>query len=124
MNDAEIQAYLRENGYPEHVVREGRAGLARRWREFAAEVERGYTLGLEDYRNDLDVRAIIALAGAEDAEIRALDERFKKMLTARGVRVWESAEGDPFWDFGYPRNAGPALEEDLQREGLIPTKKT
>jgi hypothetical protein len=118
MTDGEIQAYLRDNGYPEHIVREGRAGLVRRWREFVEQVERGYPLGLEDYRNDLDVRAIIALAGAEDEEIRALDARFESMLTARTVRVWESAAGDPFWDFGYPRNAAGDLELDLVDEGL------
>ena len=114
MTDEQIQAYLRENGYPEHIVREGRAGLLRRWREFVEQVERGYPLGLEDYRNDLDVRAIIALAGAEDDAVRALDQRFEKMLTARTVRVWESAAGDPFWDFGYPKNAGEDLLEDLR----------
>jgi hypothetical protein len=113
MTDAQIQNYLRENGYPEHIVREGRAGLVRRWRKFVDQVERGYSLGLEDYRNDLDVRAIIALAGIEDGEVRALDERFKVMLTATDTRVWESLAGDPFWDFGYPKNAGAQLVEDL-----------
>ncbi|SRR5579883_48095 len=119
MTDEEIQSYLRDNGYPEHVVRGGRPGLVRKWREFVEQVERGYSLGLEDYRNDLDVRAIIALAGAEDGEIRALDQRFEKMLTARTVRVWESGAGDPFWDFGYPKNAGENLAEDLRAEGLL-----
>jgi hypothetical protein len=114
-----VENYLRENGYPEHLVREGRAGLIRRWREFVEQVERGYSLGLEDYRNDLDLRAIIALAKAEDDEIRALDARLEKLLTARTTRVWESASGDPFWDFGYPKNAGPDLLEDLRTEGLI-----
>ena len=118
MTDAEIQAYLRANAYPEHVVREGRAGLVRRWREFVEQVERGYSLGLEDYRNDLDVRAILAVAGGEDHEVRSLDQRLKKMLTC-GVRVWESAAGDPFWDFGYPRNAGEDLLSDLRAEGLV-----
>jgi len=118
MTDAEILAYLRDNDYPEHIVREGRAGLVRRWREFVERVERGYSLGLEDYRNDLDVRAILALAGGEDAEVRSLDERLKKMLTSQ-VRVWESAAGDPFWDFGYPRNAGEDLLGDLRAEGLV-----
>jgi len=111
-----VDEYLRENGYPEHVVREGRAGLVRKWRAFVEQVERGYSLGLEDYRNDLDVRAILAMAGAEDDEIFALDERLKKLLTACHQRVWESAPGEPFWDFGYPRNAGPDLLEDLQNE--------
>jgi hypothetical protein len=113
-----VDEYLRENGYPEHVVREGRAGLVRKWREFVEQVERGYKLGLEDYRNDLDVRAILAQAGAEDKEVVALDERLKKLLIACEKRVWESAPGEPFWDFGYPRNAGPDLLEDLRSEEL------
>jgi hypothetical protein len=122
MTDPEIQNYLRDNGYPEHVVRDGRAGLLRQWREFVGQVEKGYTLGLEDYRNDLDVRAILELAvpwidDKNAAEIQALDDRLKKMLIATSVRVWESAPS-PFWDFGYPRNAGPELVADLRAEGL------
>jgi hypothetical protein len=127
MTDPETQNYLRDNGYPEHVVRDGRAGLLRQWREFVGQVEKGYTLGLEDYRNDLDVRAILELAvpGTHDqsapeiqSEIRTLDDRLKKMLIATSVRVWESAPS-PFWDFGYPRNAGPELVADLRAEGLF-----
>ena len=123
MTDADVQNYLRDNGYPEHVVRDGRAGLLRQWREFVEQVEKGYPLGLEDYRNDLDVRAILELAvagtdGPNAAEILALDDRLKKMLTATSVRVWESAPS-PFWDFGYPKNAGPDLVEDLRAEGLL-----
>lgn len=113
-----VEEYLRENGFPEHVVREGRLGLIRKWKEFVEEVEKGYKLGIEDYRNDLDVRAILAQAGAEDHEIHALDERFKKFLIAHDKRVWESAPGDPFWDFGYPKNAGHDLMEDLRSEDL------
>ena len=90
----------------------------RQWREFVEQVERGYPLGLEDYRNDLDVRAILMLADAADEEVRALDERFYKLLTATNVRVWESAEGAPFWDFGYPSNAGADLMTDLREEGF------
>lgn len=118
MTDAEIQDYLRSNGYPEHIVRDSRAGLLRQWREFVGQVERGYPLRLEDYRNDLDVRAILMLAGAEDEEVHALDDRLKRWLTATGIRVWESAGGAPFWDFGYPSNAGPDLMNDLREEGL------
>ena len=32
--------------------------------------------------------------------------------------VWESAPGDPFWDFGYPVNAGAELLEGLREEGI------
>jgi len=67
MTEAQVRHYLSENGYPEHIVREGRAGLLRRWREFVEHAERGYPLGIEDYRNDLDVPGIIALAQADDA---------------------------------------------------------
>ncbi len=119
MTDDEVRSYLEQNGYPEHLVRGGRAGLLRRWSHFAGEVERGYPHHLEDYRNDLDLRALIRLTGLE-AEAAEADARFEKLLTARHVRVWESAPGDPFWDFGYPQNAGPALIADLQREGLMP----
>jgi hypothetical protein len=119
MTDPQVRHYLSENGYPEHIVREGRAGLVRRWREFVAQAERGYSLGIEDYRNDLDVRGIIALAKADDAEVQALDERLRKLLTATGVRVWESGPDNAFWDFGYPHNAGPDLLDDLRREKLL-----
>jgi hypothetical protein len=119
----EIMRYLRDNGYPEHLVREGRDGLVRRWREFVEQAGRGYALGLEDYRNDLDIRAILRLAGVEvdpevTAEIAELDRRLKALLVATELRVWESAPDDPFWDFGYPRNAGEELMEGLREEGL------
>jgi hypothetical protein len=119
MTEQQVREYLRDNGYPERVVEQGRAGLITKWRAFVEQVERGYPLGIEDYRNDLDVRGILALAGAEDDEaVRALDERLQKLLTATDVRVWESTAEGPFWDFGYPRNAGKALLRDLREEGL------
>ena len=120
MTDGEVQVYLRQNGYPEHVVREGKSGLMRRWRDFVEQVEKGYSLGLEDYRNDLDIRAILRLAGAEgDPELAVVDERLRDTLIQTGRRVWESAPGEPFWDFGYPRNAGEELREGLREEGLL-----
>ena len=88
-----------------------------RWNQFVDEVERGYKLGLEDYRNDLDVRAVIALAGL-DAAARADDERLRGLLIATDKRVWESSHENPFWDFGYPKNASGDLLEDLRAEGL------
>jgi hypothetical protein len=117
MTDEEMTAYLRENGYPEHVVRAGRTGLIERWRKFVEEVESGYKLGLEDYRNDLDIRGILRMLGL-DTELEDLDRRLESALTDRTQRVWESAPGDPFWDFGYPRSAGRDLLEDLKKEGL------
>jgi hypothetical protein len=117
MTDPELEEYLRENGYPEHVWRSGKAGLIGKWRRFVEEVERGYRFGLEDYRNDLDLRGVLSLAGLA-GEVRDLDARFQALLTARDQRVWESAGANPFWDFGYPRNASGELLEDLKAEGL------
>ena len=117
MTDDQMVEYLRSNGYPEHLVRAGRAGLIERWRHFVEEVERGYKLGLEDYRNDLDLRGIIALFGL-DQEVQDLDRRFEALLTNRGVRIWETSAGAPAWDFGYPRNAGMQLMQDIEDEGL------
>jgi hypothetical protein len=117
MTDEQMVAYLRQNGYPEHVVRAGRAGLIDRWRKFVESVERGYKLGLEDYRNDLDLRGIIAMLGL-DSEVQELDRRFEAMLTDREKRVWETSAGEPFWDFGYPRNAQGELLDDIKKEGL------
>ena len=91
----------------------------RRWREFVEQVEQGYRLGLEDYRNDLDIRAIIERSQTQGDEVHALDARFKKMLTAKKKRVWQSGKDDPFWDFGYPKNAGKWLMKDLVQAGLI-----
>lgn len=119
MSDEEMAAYLRENGYPEHIVRAGRAGLIERWRKFVEEVEHGYKLGLEDYRNDLDLRGILAMLGLDD-EVRHLDRRLETLLVDREKRVWETSAANPFWDFGYPRNAGARLLEDLKNESLIP----
>jgi hypothetical protein len=118
MTDEEMTAYLRENGYPEHVIRAGRKGLIERWGKFVADVEHGYRFGLEDYRNDLDLRGIIAMLGL-DAQVAEPDHRFEALLTARDKRVWESSAAEPFWDFGYPSNAGPQLLEDLKSEGLV-----
>jgi len=117
MTDAEIRGYLEDNGYPRHVVAAGREGLVRRWRDFVREVERGYRFGLEDYRNDLDVRGILAILQL-DADVAEEDARFEAMLTGCDRRVWESAPGDPFWDFGYPRNASAELLRDLKTGGI------
>ncbi|MBI1788342.1 MAG: hypothetical protein HYR60_12445 [Acidobacteria bacterium] len=120
MNDLALELYLEENGYPAHIRKAGRAGLIRKWRDFVAEVERGYKLGLEDYRNDLDIRGILALAELDqDPEVAAADARFRTLLTERDKRVWESAAvSDAFWDFGYPKNASGVLLEDLKTEDL------
>jgi hypothetical protein len=117
MNGQELIDYLRENGYPEHVVHAGPAGLIAHWRKFVEEVERGYKSGLEKYRKELDIRGILAMLDVDD-HVRDLDQRFEATLIDRDKRVWESSAADPFWDFGYPRNTGKEFLEDIIKEGL------
>jgi predicted ATPase len=118
MTEEQIQDYLRENGYPEYIVRAGKEGLVERYRKFVEEVEQGYRLSIFDYRNDLDIRGMLGMLGVED-DIAAEDDRLRRMLTAPDKRVWESMDGDPWWDFGYPKNASGTLLEDLRNEKLI-----
>src|SRR5260370_33214963 len=66
MTDQEMTDYLRENGYPEHIVRAGPASLIERCRKFVEEVEPGYKLGLEDYRKEFDIRRILAIFKLDD----------------------------------------------------------
>lgn len=120
VTDTEIQSYLADNGYARHIVEAGREGLLRRYREFVGEVERGYDYSLLDYRNDLDCRAILHLVGL-DSEVTGLDDRLDAMLDHREARVWESSAGEPFWDFGYPKNARGLLLRGLRQEGLVVT---
>jgi hypothetical protein len=117
MNDAEIEGWLRGRGCPAHVVRGGRAHLINAWKRFVSKVERGYDLTLDDYRNDLDIRTLIAHTGLA-SEVRDEDERFRALLTATDREIWTSDAPDPFWIYGYPRNARGELLEDLRAEGV------
>jgi hypothetical protein len=118
MTNEEVQAYLDDNGYPAHVVEAGAPGLIKRWNDFVAEVEAGYPYRLRDYRYDLDLRGVIDLAGLAP-EVADADARFAALLTETDLRVWESSGADPWWDFGYPRNAGRDLLRDLQNEAGV-----
>ncbi len=117
MNDEELRRFLEDYGCPPHIVLAGREGLIRRWEKFVDEVCSGYRLGLEDYRNDLDLREIIEQAGLS-GEVRDADRRLRAVLKPVSHPLWESAAPDAFWIWGYPGNASGALLEDLQAEGL------
>ena len=58
-------------------------------------MERGYRLGLEDYRNDLDMRGILELAGAADDEVQRTGRALEALLAPAERRVWESAPASP-----------------------------
>ena len=116
-SDDPVRDRLRERGAAEHVVRDGGDGLIARWREFVDRVGNGYRLGLADYRNDLDLRSLIAFAGL-DSEVEAEDQRLRGLLTDLNTPVWSSDVPGAFWVLGYPKNAAGELLEDLKSEGL------
>jgi hypothetical protein len=118
VTEQEVAIYLEDNGFPPHIVEAGSRGLVERWQEFVGEVERGYPYGLTEYRHDLDLRGAIAQLQLDEQVVDA-DGRFEALLEHREVRVWESGGQDPWWDFGYPRNARGYLLRRLKEAGLI-----
>jgi hypothetical protein len=107
-----VRRKLIARGVADYIVREGGEGLIRRWNEFVAQVEKGYALGIDDYRNDLDIRNLIAVTGLDYA-VRDADERLQGLLAEARRPVWESDVPNAFWVRGYPRNASGQLREDL-----------
>lgn len=96
------------------------AQLTAKWRKFVESVESGYSFGLYDYRNDLDVRSLIADASRTPTEtVAELDRRFLAATTKRKLKVWESDSANPFWIFGIPRKSCPEFKQDLKVEGLL-----
>lgn len=97
-----------------------RSQLTAKWRKIVESIESGYPLGLYDYRNDLDVRSLIANASQSPTDVVAdLDRRFLAATAKRKLKVWESDSVNPFWIFGIPRKSCPEFKQDLKAEGLL-----
>lgn len=121
---------LRARGVAGSVIEGGLAGLVARWERFAADVEAGYELGLDDWLNDVDVRDILdaALAVASDDERRALrrrvrlaDERVRGFLSPAGRCLWGAKNatrhgwnaGRHWWYYLQPTHPNSELARDL-----------
>jgi hypothetical protein len=118
-DEQEVRKRLRARGAADYIVREGAEGLLSRWRAFVDAVESGYRFGLDDYRNDLDIRTLIEAAGLAD-KVVAEDARLHLLLTDTGNAIWSSDAPDAFWIHGYPRNASGELLSDLRAAGIAP----
>ena len=116
-DDEKVRAKLRARGAADYIVREGAGGLLAHWREFVEDVESGYRLGLDDYRNDLDIRTLIEAVGL-GPEVAGEDARFRALLAHTDQSVWSSDAADAFWVRGYPQNAAGELLNDLRAAGL------
>jgi hypothetical protein len=112
-NDESVRVRLRERGAAEHVIAGGGAKLIENWGRFVGQVEAGYPFGLDDYRNDLDLRALIEAAGLSE-QVAQEDRRLRAALTRQDVAVWSTDFPDAFWVRGYPANASGELLADLK----------
>jgi len=127
-----IRARLRAWDCPPHVVEDGLEGLAALWDEAAASVEGGYSLGLDDYLNDLDGRQLIEdLVQAVPAEIAAevagriaeADRRFRAQTAPAGRCLWGAgtersrgwSERRNWWYYRIPIVPGEELAGDLEK---------
>lgn len=116
--EKQVADLLRARGVPAHVNEGGATGLLTRWHTFVLQAEAGYGFGLDDYRNDLDLRSLIALTGL-DAAAAEDDARFRVLLTQPHLEVWSSDAPHAWWTRGYPVNSGPDLLADLRAASIL-----
>lgn len=127
-----VRAWLRSHGAPDFVVEGGLGYLTARWEEIAGSAAAGYTLGLDDYLNDLDVREMLdgALGVARargrlefTGRVRAADERFREATREVDKCLWgDAVEGDEAWSaatawwyYRVPLIPGDELDADLRK---------
>jgi hypothetical protein len=125
-----VRDYLRRSGAPYSVVAQGLRGLVENWERVVDQVVAGYSLGLDDYLNDMDGRQLLqnALDLAPDEvreaflpRVRGADARIRPALMPAGRCLWGSivAEDEQWieevnwWYFEKPRNPGPRLKQEL-----------
>jgi len=125
-----VGEFLEKRGYPEHVVKAGLQGLTVNWEEVVRTVEEGYSLGLDDYLNDMDGRQLIEevlpLAPAGDKEavlkrIRQADAKLQWFVKPAGRCLWgdETARQEGWtahknwWYFSIPTRPGEELLKEI-----------
>lgn len=131
MNDKDpVGEFLRKRGCPEHVIRGGLRGLAENWEEVVRAVEEGYSLGLDDYLNDMDGRQLLeealAVAPAQEkkaavARVRKADAALRTLVRPAGRCLWgdEAARQENWtaknnwWYYCRPIEAGDDLLAEL-----------
>jgi hypothetical protein len=125
-----VGEFLKKRGCPEHVVQGGLRGLTERWEEVVRSVEESYTLGLDDYLNDMDSRQLIEeslhVATARDKRtllkrIRQADAKMQWLVKSAGRCLWSdetalqegwTAEKN-WWYFSVPTHPGEELLSDI-----------
>ena len=130
-----LHDYLIERGLPPAVCRRGLPGLVSGWAAVACDAAR-YDLTLDDWRNDLDLRDIIAGAfelAPEDERIATRDALegadllFRDGTVDAGRPLWGSTEhhadaaevARQWWYRRYPAHPGHTMREDLVAAGVM-----
>jgi hypothetical protein len=127
---------LAERGAAQHVVDGGLEGLVSAWERTALAAQKGYALGIEDWRDDVDARRLIDLAWP--VALPAQKKSLKARLEAADARFWKACEpsacawGDAvaaregwsaathWWYFLVPKKSGPTLRRDLAASARTP----
>ncbi|MCX7635912.1 MAG: hypothetical protein N2Z74_09265 [Syntrophales bacterium] len=125
-----ITTFLQQRGCPPHVIREGMAGLVRRWEGIVQSVAAGYQFGLHDYLNDMDLRQIIAEALPLMSEVERedilkrvgeADDLLKQYVRSVPMCLWgeETAQEEGWserrnwWYYSLPRTLSEEMRQDL-----------
>lgn len=128
-----IRNYLRKKGCSEHVVKTGLAGLIETWETIVTEISHGYDLTMEDYLNDMDTRQLIqevaplATTPAQKSLVKKLnriDAIMRTLIEPTMTSLWGDAVAAEhgwlpehhWWYFHRPKNAGPELREELEKQ--------
>jgi hypothetical protein len=128
--DDPVREYLRQSGAPYSVVAQGLRGLVENWERVVEQVIDCYSLGLDDYLNDMDGRQLLqnALDLAPDQvredflpRVHAADRRVRLDLVPAGRCLWGNIVAEEeqwieevnWWYFEKPRNPGPLLRREL-----------
>ena len=128
-----VGEFLRKRGCPEHVVRGGLRGLVESWDEVVRSVEEGYSLGLDDYLNDMDARQLLEdvlhIAPADEKRtflkrIRQADAKMQWLVKPAGKCLWgdEAAvqkgwtSKKNWWYFFRPIEAGEDLLAEIEED--------
>jgi len=125
-----VREFLRERGSSSHLIEGGLAGLVESWEAVVSAVEEGYTLGLDDYLNDLDVRQLLKEALPLTSEtqrqaftkrIQQADEQMKQLIAPVPSCLWgaEVAEEEGWtaqnnwWYFSRPLQGNTELLAEI-----------
>jgi hypothetical protein len=127
-NDDPVREFLRERGCGRHTVEGGMVRLIEGWEATVRSVEAGYSLGLDDYLNEMDARQLIEGALARvagerraefDARVARADETMQSLVVPLDRCLWGEAvaeqEGwtaeDNWWYYAAPRAAADLRAE-------------